>query len=368
MVEREIIRLTTDLISIPSVSNNRTECCHVIDFVHQVFEETNYQLERIEQNGVHSLIVSKKGGRDFDLVFFGHLDVVPGKKELFIPKVVEDTIFGRGASDMKGSCAAMIRLFCDNESESFLENTALVLTTDEEVGGDNGIGHLTREAKLLAKTVFNTDGGGILSPALLQKGIYHFRLDAQGSSAHGSRPWKGVSAVLRLQEDIERIYQLFPLASEGDEEKVSLNLGKIQGGTSANSVPESAYALLDLRFTADYSLKDIRDKVSGALTYSSLTELTTGDPVSVSQEDSSLCLLSQILKERGHDVQYTKNNTGSDARWFTEQGSSILLMLPESTNGHIDDEAVSVKGLVELYEIMAELAKRHFVLQQTQAA
>ncbi len=43
-------------------------------------------------------------------------------------------------------------------------------------------------------------------------------------------------------------------------------------------------------------------------------------------------------------------------------------MLPESTNGHIDDEAVSVKGLVELYEIMAELAKRHFVWQQTQAA
>src|SRR5215210_9379676 len=42
------------------------------------------------------------------LIFHGHLDVVPGHTEQFVPRVEGDRLYGRGAYDMKGGLAAMM--------------------------------------------------------------------------------------------------------------------------------------------------------------------------------------------------------------------------------------------------------------------
>jgi len=352
--------LTEQLISIPSVSSDFQQCKKAIDFVEKLFDDTSYTIQRFEQNEVYSLIISRKQELDFDLLFFGHLDVVPGKDELFQPKVKENWIYGRGAADMKGACAAMIRLFLDVEHLENMQSCALVLTTDEEVGGDNGIGFLTREKELRAGTVFNPDGGAVLQPSLSQKGMFQFRLEAQGKSAHGSRPWQGSSAVALLLEDWNRIYSCFELASESEQNKVSLNLGRIEGGKAANSVPENAYALIDLRFPPTYSLSEIESMIAACLRHSTLTRLTSGDPVHVTESDRSYGILQSILREQGYEPTGVHNNTGSDARWFSEQGSSILLMLPKSTNGHIDEEAADIDGLNELHLIMQSFVQRFY--------
>src|SRR5688572_27426299 len=42
------------------------------------------------------------------IVFHGHLDVVPGRPEQFVPRVEGDRLIGRGSYDMKGGLAAMM--------------------------------------------------------------------------------------------------------------------------------------------------------------------------------------------------------------------------------------------------------------------
>ena len=43
------------------------------------------------------------------VVFHGHLDVVPGHSDQFQPRIEGDRLYGRGAYDMKGGLAAMMR-------------------------------------------------------------------------------------------------------------------------------------------------------------------------------------------------------------------------------------------------------------------
>src|SRR5918999_5675702 len=42
------------------------------------------------------------------IVLHGHLDVVPGRPEQFVPRVEGDRLIGRGSYDMKGGLASMM--------------------------------------------------------------------------------------------------------------------------------------------------------------------------------------------------------------------------------------------------------------------
>lgn len=357
-IRSELTRLSKELIAIPSISERASECRKAIAYMEALFQGTSYQQQLFERNEVYSLVISKQRTLDFSLLFFGHLDVVPGKSEAFSPVEKDGYVFGRGSADMKGACAAMAKLFLDLEHEPCMSDTALIFTTDEEVGGFDGIGYLTRSCGLRAQTVFNPDGGGIYTPCIGQKGIFQFEISTEGASAHGSRPWRGKNAIKCLLEDYRRVEESFLLATQEEQGRVSVNLGKLVGGEAANSVAEHAAAHIDIRFPAPYTAHSIRDIIKKALHHSTFQERLVGDAVCVDEDDPAMQLLLDILAERGHERITQSNNTGSDARWFSEQGSSILLMLPESTAGHIDEEAVSIDGLYELYAICKEFVMR----------
>jgi len=57
-------------------------------------------------------------------------------------------IYGRGAADMKGSCATMMVLMKDLGSFPLEKpSLGLILTTDEEIGGYDGVRYLLRDKK-----------------------------------------------------------------------------------------------------------------------------------------------------------------------------------------------------------------------------
>lgn len=352
-IQSELVKITSDLVAIPSSSMNLEACLEIIEYVHALFKDSGYTIKRIENNGVYSIIISKGDDLDFDVLFLGHLDVVHNPDlSSYNPRLKGQTLHGRGISDMKAASAGMIKLFLDNADNPQFENYGLVFTTDEQIGGFNGTAHLVHDRGLKAKVVFNPDGGHPLNPSVSEKGIMQVKLTTKGQAAHGSRPWEGRSAIEMLMADIDRVKSLFDYGDVNSQKNITFNLGTINGGEATNAVSVDAEATIDFRYPPSFNKADLKTKIKSGLQNSKFEVLTEADPVGIDADDEALLDLMKALIKQGRKPSLMHETGGCDARWFTPQGSSILLMRLEGSGGLVDDEYVTIEGLGNYYRVM----------------
>lgn len=353
-----LVSIAQELVRIPSVSADRAECRRAVAYVERLFTGSSYLMRRYECNERSSLIISRGETNEFDLVFLGHLDVVPGDDEIFKGTIRDGWLYGRGAADMKGSVATMIELFLRNEREPLFERAALVLTCDEEVGGFDGARFLIEECGLRAKTLFNPDGGAAFTPCVGEKGLLDIELQCHGVTAHGSRPWLGTNAINLLIRDIHRIEEALSEPERDDKWHLTFNLGTIEGGVATNSVAPFAKATVDIRFPESYSADEILGKVRNAVHHVIVSPRIAAPAVHIAPDNPALINLITVLREEGYPGETMRESGASDARWFVEQGSDILLMLPLCSAFHIRDECVDLESLHRFCDVLDNFAKR----------
>lgn len=351
-MKEKLTSLLCDLIRIPSITARQDKCAEAIDYVESLFRLSPFKLTRYVNDSITSLCISKKSSLNFDILFLAHLDVVPGDKGIFEPKIKGDWLYGRGALDMKGPASVLIELFYKHQSDPLFENYGLVLTTDEEIGGDLGINHLIQEHGLRAKIVFNPDGGPNFSPCVSEKGLVHMKLRTKGVSCHASRCWTGRNAIELLIQDIDNLKNSFDYASNDDQLKPSLNVGKFSGGLAINQVPDSAEASIDFRYPAEMTEQETINKLTEAIKYSEIEFIHTRPPMEVNTSSDSFLDLCQAIKINGLAAETTHGLGSSDSVWFMPQGSQLLMIYPEGSGLHQEDERVNLQSLCKLYDII----------------
>jgi succinyl-diaminopimelate desuccinylase len=243
------------------------------------------------------------GERDLALCYQGHADTVPFEADDWTHDPLGewdgDRLYGRGATDMKGTLASMIvaiRSFVETDTTPPV-TLRLCVVSDEETAGNAGL------AALIEAERANVDGcvigettceGGRHSVTVADRGSIWLTLAASGAAAHGSRPMAGTNAIDRLYDAITTLREEFgsrrleidpaldPIVEESVEyyapslgeaatrdlfEQPTINLGTIDGGDAINTVPASARAEIDIRLTAGVDtsavLADIRNCVDG---------------------------------------------------------------------------------------------------------
>src|SRR5436305_5584999 len=182
------------------------------------------------------------------VVFHGHIDVVPGRPEQFVPRIDGDRLFGRGAYDMKGGLASMM-VAARDLSEQDAVRVHLVVVSDEESdeATQRGSDYLVEQGYTgdFAITGEPTD----LHIGVQAKGVLAMRIEVSGKSAHGSTPWLGDNAVLKAL-DVFRQFESLPFARESSEffDRPSISLGRIIGGDVINKVPDLCVMDVDVRY------------------------------------------------------------------------------------------------------------------------
>jgi succinyl-diaminopimelate desuccinylase len=358
----DIISLTSKMVGVPSVEGTETAFDVLASYCAEILSACSH-FERFECEGLPLFLWSNtKGGREFDLLLTGHLDVVPAStKDAFIPQIKNGRLHGRGSADMKGSCAAMVYAFQAITSFAGPNNIrlGLLLTCDEEVGGLRGARFACEELGIQSRITFLPDGGKWGKLCILQKGVMHIDLRTTGVSAHGARPWLGTSALDLILDDIRVLKTaLLGESVQQSEWGYTVNVGKLHAGESTNSVPANALAGIDIRFGEDSSLLILRQTLARLPLQGQFTERVLAEAVTVNPASGDFVMFQSILKEHGLSGDTLREHGGSDACFFGQVSGSVIMTLPECSAFHIEDEWVDIQSLGLLCEMITEYARR----------
>ena len=197
----------------------------------------------------HALHLCMRPEAPIQIVFTGHYDTVFPIDSGFQTLEPSDgnigPLNGPGAADMKGGILVILealRAFEKHPQKNKIGYEVLI-SPDEEVGS-------LGSAHLLAKIGAKSDLGLTYEPALpdgsmagARKGSANFSLIIKGKSAHvGRAHHEGKSAVLAASKFVCAIEAL-----NGSHEGITVNCGKIDGGSANNVVPEIAIVRFNIR-------------------------------------------------------------------------------------------------------------------------
>lgn len=270
-MKEKYVKALQDVVKIPSVNDKEHE---VALYIQELLKEHGIESELIEYSpGRSNLVAEIKNGEGKVLGISGHMDVVaPGNLEEWIhppfDAVIDgDTLYGRGAADMKaGLMALTFAMIHLNETKEFKGTIRLLATVAEETG-EFGANQLTElgyakdlDACLIAEPL-------TYKLIYAQKGSLNYTVVSKGVAAHTSMPHLGVNALTNLRKAMDLVDEKMAENVEAHENEI---LGRLihtisicEAGEQVNSVPDIASYRSNARTIPEYDndnlLKDVQD-------------------------------------------------------------------------------------------------------------
>jgi glutamate carboxypeptidase len=226
----------------------------------------------------------------------------------------------------------------------------ILLNSDEEIGSLNSRRLVEEEAEK-ARAVYCLEpsfSGGALKTA--RKGVGRLKLKALGKAAHsGTSHREGISATEELARQILYIHSLTDY-SRG----ITLNVGRIEGGTRSNVVAAEANAEIDLRFLTPEDgeemmekLLSLKPRLSGAKL--EITGRIASPPMVKTDKNRELFnKVKEIAASFGIELTDGLSGGGSDASFASAVGTPTIDGLGADGEGlHAVNEHVIIKSLPE---------------------
>jgi succinyl-diaminopimelate desuccinylase len=250
----DAVQLTKELIRMNTINPpGREEPC--ARYLGAVLENAGFQIKyhSFGEGRVSVVATLGSGGSKLPLCFTGHIDTVPlGAAPWRMDPFAADTdagkLYGRGSSDMKcGVAAFTVAAVSMAKHLASSCGVSLVITAGEETGCE-GAFHLFRDGVLGKAGALVVAEPSSNYPFVGHKGALWLKATTRGVTAHGSMPEKGVNAVYKAAQAVNRLEQFrFSNPPHGLMGQATLNVGTLHGGLNINSVPDQAEIGIDIR-------------------------------------------------------------------------------------------------------------------------
>lgn len=387
----EILGLAADIVGIPS-ENPPGDVTEVFAFATAWLEQAGFELEHYapapgRDNVVATIDTGRPGPH---VVLNAHLDTFPvGDGTAWtkppIARTIEgDTVYGRGASDMKGGAAAFMTVFrlLDEVRDALCGKVTLTLVCDEETFGPHGARHLLEvRPDLVGDVLLSTEPSTPGVVRFAEKGMAWGNVVFKSGGGHAAYPAgepTAIEAAARFVLEVRQLEQKRPGDDDpvfgGDEqlraahdaaiqpgatnaiESIVVNVGTIAGGTSVNMRADLCTVQLDVRIPLGMSTAETIERVRAlAAGYGGAYEVWNSSEPNASDREHPIFGLLQDTAERvtGTRPILSCGLGCTDARLWRRRGVPGLVYGPYPTGMAAPDEALVRHELLNMVRVHA---------------
>ena len=309
------------------------------------------------------------------LVWAGHTDVVPTgpldhwQSDPFTPTHRDGKLYGRGASDMKTSLAAMV-VACEDFIATHPQaplNIAFLLTSDEEGPANDGTVVVCRE---LQKRGERLDYCIVGEPTSVERtgdmikngrrGTMSGKLTVKGVQGHIAYPHLARNPIHMLAPALTEL-----VATRWDEGNdhfppTTWQVSNIHGGTGAsNVIPGTVVVDFNFRFSTESTAEGLQQRVASILTRHGLQAGTDYDlawtvgglPFLTRPGTLVDAVRDAIRAETGIETQLSTTGGTSDGRFIAQVCPQVIELGPPNATIHKVNECVAVADMEPLTNI-----------------
>jgi succinyl-diaminopimelate desuccinylase len=361
------LQLAEELIALDSVTPHDKGCQQRLI---ELLEPLGFRCETIVSNGVTNLW-ARRGSASPVFVFAGHTDVVPAgpldqwHSLPFVPTHRDGKLYGRGASDMKTSIAAMV-VACEEFVPAHPEHQgsiAFLITSDEEGPALDGTVVVVEQLEERGETIDYCLVGEPTSAHILGDMIKNGRR----GSLSGHLVIKGVQGHIAYPHLARNpIHEAAPALAElalerwddGNEyfPPTSWQVSNIAAGTGAtNVIPGQMTIDFNFRFSTASTAEGLEARVHAILDKHKLDyELKwtlSGHPFLTPRGTLSDAVCDAIREELGVQAELSTTGGTSDGRFIARFCPQVIEFGPPNASIHKIDEHIELRFIDPLKNI-----------------
>ncbi len=368
----DTLRLTEQLMARPSVTPDDGGC---MDLIASALEPLGFDCEFIDSGPetfrVRNLWAKRAGTSGQTLAFAGHTDVVPTgplaqwSSDPFTPTHKDGKLYGRGASDMKTSLAAMV--VAVQEFLAAHPNPALgiafLLTSDEEGPAVDGTVVVCERLKardeapqfcIVGEPTSVQRTGDMIKNG--RRGTMSGKLTVKGVQGHIAYPHLAKNPIHRLAPALAELVAIRWDEGNAFFPPTSWQVSNIHAGTGAsNVIPGDCVVDFNFRFCTESTPESLQQRLTAVLdkhglqydlkwTLGGLPFLTTpGTLVGAIQK--------AITDETGLTTELSTTGGTSDGRFIAQICPQVVEFGPPNATIHKVDEHVALADIAPLKAI-----------------
>jgi len=370
------LRLTEELIARPSLTPLDEGCQALIS---TRLAALGFACETLESGPadfrVTNLWARLGAGQQPTLVFAGHTDVVPTgplsawTSDPFVPSQRDGKLYGRGASDMKASLAAMV-VACEEFVATHPKpaiDIAFLLTSDEEGPANDGTvivcNELRRRSERLDWCIVGEPTSVERTGDMIKngrRGTLSGKLTVKGIQGHIAYPHLAKNPIHLAAPALAELAATVWDGGNAYFPPTSWQVSNIHGGTGAsNVIPGTVVIDFNFRFSTESTPEDLQQRLTDILRRHGLQsdadfELVWtlgGRPFLTAPGTLVEAVRSAIRHETGIETQLSTTGGTSDGRFIAQVCPQVIEFGPPNATIHKVDEHVAVVDLEPLKNI-----------------
>lgn len=366
------VEFACELLARPSITPKDEGCQQLLELFLAPLGFTIFHFPVNQVSNFYAI----RGDAQPTLCFAGHTDVVPTgdlnawHHPPFTPTIENNTLYARGAADMKSSIAAMA-----TACERFIKNhpnhkgsIAFLITSDEEgpaIDGTHAVLKILKERNQIPQwcLVGEASSTDKLADTIKvgRRGSITGYLKIIGKQGHVAYPELANNPIHKAMAALAEIAGLTWDIATPPFPATSLQFANIHAGTGAtNVIPGVLEANFNLRFSPQITPEHIQATIENVLKKHDCEyeiKWTIGGKPFYTQTSSKLIqtVTHTVEKVLGYAPVHSTSGGTSDGRFFAEYGTEVVELGPINASIHQVNEHINVDELEQLSMLYEEI-------------